>query len=730
MRLILVSNRLPFTITQSNEKTELRHSIGGLATGLNAFTQHLKKSENMEIMWVGWPGADIQDDTVYQELINYACHPVLIPEKLMERFYTGFCNQTLWPLFHYMPSYASYYDDDWQAYETVNQLFSNALCEVIKPGDVVWVHDYHLLLLPNLIRHQFPHLPIGFFLHISFPSFEIFQFLPKRCRDDILYGMLGADLIGFHTHEYSQHFLKATLRSLGYEQHLGLVSAQNRFIKIDTYPMGIDFNYIQDRLKNEEVITEKAKLLADIKNSKIILSVDRLDYTKGIFNRLTAYQLFLENNPQWLGKVVLIAIVAPSREEIDQYRLMKKEINELIGYINGKFGNTHWTPILYQYKVFSLDQLIALYSISDVALITPLRDGMNLIAKEYLATKIDKKGVLILSETAGAAKELVNAIIINPNCVLEIANALKQALEMNEYEQTKRLTMMQYLLKRYDLIHWGTKFINDLFTVREEKIRHSEKSLNKEMIDKIISKYNVAEKRLILLDYDGTLTPLMKQPQLAAPSVEILQILSALSKDKKNKIVIISGRDKNTLEKWLGHLNIILVAEHSAWLKENSHWQLTYHFNCGWKKDILSILEIYKDRLPGSFIEEKDFSIVWHYRNANEIDGEQVARELIDYLITLTATEDIKVMTGKKIIEIKNARMGKNFAVNQLMATISANFILAIGDDISDEDMFISLPHNAFSIKVGMEMTRAKFNVRLQNDVISLLQSINRKSVI
>lgn len=354
---------------------------------------------------------------------EFKAYPVFLSEMAMEKFYHGFCNKTIWPLFHYFPSYAVYDVDYWTNYKQVNEEFCKEILKILKPGDVVWVHDYHLMLLPKMLRDKAPDTAIGFFLHIPFPSYEVFRLLPSRWRKAILEGMLGADLIGFHTHDYTQYFARCVTRITGYEHNMNRINMGDHIAKADTFPMGIDFDKFHNAADSPEVVDKIDEIRSILPGCKIVLSIDRLDYTKGIVNRLRGYEAFLERSQDWHGKVTLIAVVVPSRVKVEHYQQMKKQIDELVGKINGRFGSVNWTPILYSYRYIPFEELIALYKTSDIALVTPLRDGMNLIAKEYIAAKTDGRGVLILSEMAGASKAMGEDVIINPSNIEEIADA-------------------------------------------------------------------------------------------------------------------------------------------------------------------------------------------------------------------------------------------------------------------------------------------------------------------
>ncbi|MDI6641750.1 MAG: bifunctional alpha,alpha-trehalose-phosphate synthase (UDP-forming)/trehalose-phosphatase [Elusimicrobiota bacterium] len=733
MRLLVISNRLPITAIEKEGKLKFRESSGGLVSGLSAYLDSLKGTgfTKCEYIWIGWPGTEIDDklkEKAKEELYTkFHSYPVFLSESAMENFYYGFCNKTIWPMFHYFPSYATYDENFWNYYKQVNESFCKAIAEIIQADDVVWIHDYHLMLLPKLIKEKTPNIPLGFFLHIPFPSYEIFRLLPAKWRREILEGLLGADLLGFHTHDYTQYFLRCVLRILGYEHNMGRIVVEDRIVKVDTFPMGIDFKKYHNAVRSTEVEKEKDKLQKTLSGFKIILSVDRLDYTKGIINRLQGFELFLERNPHWRKKLLLLLIVVPSRVGVEHYQQMKHNIDELVGRINGRFGTVAWTPILYQYRYLPFHHLVALYSLSDVALITPLRDGMNLVAKEYIATKTEKSGVLILSEMAGASKELGEAIIINPNNREEIASALKEALEMSQDEQMKRNKTMQKRLETYDVIRWAEDFIQELLSIKEEQEKFNAKLLTAGLKEQLISDFKKATKKLIFLDYDGTLVPFVTHPEMAKPPEKLLNLIGQLSEVSETEIVLISGRDKETVQSWFGNLNIGFVAEHGVWIKEKSvEWKLIKPLSSDWKQQLLPILKIYVDRLPGSFIEEKEFSIVWHYRIADPELASIRSKELIDDLVHFTANIDIQVLQGSKVVEVRCAGVNKGTAGMHFLSKDEFDFILAVGDDWTDEDLFKILPEKSYSIKVGLTPSYAKFNLHNYKEVVQLLEQLVR----
>ncbi len=734
-RLLIVSNRLPVTISRENGDYHLQQSAGGLATGLRSFLKHQEKlpAFNLKYLWVGWPGISIharevkEAEVLKKKLQKLNCWPVFLSEAEMENFYYGFCNKTIWPLFHYFPSYVEYEKDFWLDFIKVNRIFCDALLEVVREDDVIWIHDYHLMLLPQMIRAKFPGVKIGFFLHIPFPTFEIFRLLPGEWRREILRGILGADLVGFHTNDYTQYFLRCALRILGLEHEMGRIMLEDRLVMVDSFPMGIDFQSFHRAVRDIAVKKERARLKKEFKKTKTILSIDRLDYSKGILNRLQGFELFLEQNPGWREKAKLVMVVVPSRVGVTHYARTKKQIDEAVGKINGKYATLTWTPILYQFRSLAFPSLAALYSLCDVALVTPLRDGMNLVAKEYVASKSVGAGVLILSENAGAVEELGEAIVLNPFYVEEIAGAIQEALAIPEDEQLKRLKAMQVRLQRYDVFRWAEDFLHHLDSIREVQKKVEVRMLGG-CRERLLAEFHQARKRLVFLDYDGTLVPIVKHYSQAAPDQEILRLLGVLAADRRNQLVIVTGRDRKTISEWLGIEHCGFIAEHGAWIKKSGgDWTPMKALDAEWKGKILPALEMYTDRLPGSFVEEKEFSLTWHFRGADPELGILRAKELMDYLISFTANQDLQVLQGKKVVEIRNAGINKGLAAAHWLAKKEFEFILAAGDDWTDEDLFKVLPETAYSIKVGISSSLARFNVINYNEIRKLLEQLNKK---
>ncbi len=717
-KTIIVSNRLPIKITEEDGKLIYKPSEGGLATGLGSI---YKEGDNI---WVGWPGLAVNKNSekieIARNLKDQSMKPVFLSATEIEDFYEGFSNETLWPNFHYFNEYTVYDDELWKAYQKVNRKFAKELDEVIEEEDTIWIHDYQLLLLPQMIRENHPNSSIGFFLHIPFPSYESFRVLPWR--RELLNGMLGSDFLGFHTYDDMRHFLSSVNRLAGLGNDNGKINVDNRIVMADALPMGIDYDKYAQSASSPETLAREVRYRTSIGDVKLVLSIDRLDYSKGIPQRLRAFELFLEQYPDFLEKVSFFMVVVPSRDSVPKYKQLKEEIDLLVGRINGKFARLNWTPVHYFYRSFPLPALSAFYRMSHVALITPMRDGMNLVCKEYIASKLDKKGVLILSEMAGSSKELSDAIIINPSDIHQIVEAMRQALTMPEEMQIQHMEVMQDSLRRYNIHQWVKLFMEQLSTVKAEQKALTTKLLDEKLMKSVKEKFDKSEDRLIFLDYDGTLVGFNPNPEESKPDAELREILSKLTADKKNKIVIISGRDKETLFKWMGDYKLQFVAEHGAWIRENGgNFKTITKIDDSWKEEILPVLEDYVNRTPGSFIEHKDYSLVWHYRKVETGLGEVRTRELTSHLKYITGNRDLQVMEGDKVIEVKNSLINKGKGAAYLLDKNKSDFIMACGDDTTDEDTFMAMPKSGITIKVGSSASAAKYSVTSYTEIRKLL---------
>ena len=727
---VIVSNRLPLQISKLENSFLFQPSSGGLATGLDSV------HKNNDSIWVGWSGITSDELTkknkleIKNTLDDLRLIEVELNQKEVDGFYHGLSNKCIWPLFHYFIELAKFNEDDWLTYVDVNKKFCEKVIQNTEQNGVVWVHDYQLMLLPKLIKEKRPDLTIGFFLHIPFPSFEIFRIFPWRM--ELLEGVLGSDIVGFHTFDYQRHFLSSVKRILRYDVDFNKIILTSRKVLVNTFPMGIDYEKfhkaakLHKKLKKSQQSELKIQLDLHKKtadDSKLILSIDRLDYTKGVINRIRAFEIFLEQNPGYHEKVRLVMLSVPSRSDVPEYMKLKRETDEYVGKINGRFATINWTPIWYYYRSMSFDDLIDLYMMSDIAMITPVRDGMNLVAKEYIATRIDSDGVLILSEMAGASKELYDAITVNPFDLDGMAKGILKAIKMPIDEQKRRNKTMQKRLSRYTIKYWAKDYYAALNKLAISSRETTTKKIDKKVFDKIKTKYNKAKKKLFLLDYDGTLVSFHHKPDAAIPKKDVINILNKLS--LKNEVAIISGRDKNFLEKWFGNLNITLFAEHGHSKKEGGGKWVESNVNNNWKDNFIPIFQNFTDRTPGTFLEEKENCLVWHYRKTDpELANDRVVE--LKTIINSLISENLLMMDVKKAIEITNININKGTAVNDILEKEDYDFILCAGDDVTDENMFSVLSKDAFTIKVGGQTTKASFFVENNIEMIDVLKNLIR----
>lgn len=722
-KLIIASLRLPVRVNKKNGKLVYRQSDGGLATGVSYV------SKSSDSVWVGWPGiasdelTQKEKDEITKELKQRGCHPIFLTQKQVDNYYSGYCNATIWPLFHYFTNMSVHDTDYWDEYKVANLLFSKEIGKLLTSEHQVWIHDYQLMLVPTQLRARHPSAQIGFFLHTTFPSFEIFRLLPER--EELLRGLLGADLIGFHTYDYVRHFLSSVQRVLGYESHLGAIKTEDRTIQTDAFPIGIDYKKFAKSSKARAVKKMVNSFALHKEKTKVILAVDRADYSKGIPARLDAYELFLKNNPDYHNKVVLVLLAAPSRENVEAYQDLREDIEQKVSRINGKFSTVDWSPITYFHKSLPLSEVSALYAMADVMLVTPLRDGMNLVAKEFVATKHKQGGVLVLSEMAGVASELPEALQVNPNNTEMVAGAIVQALSMSLAEQKERMKAMQGRISQYTIGKWAEDFLTQL--TKSKTKTNGVKLLTSKNKKQLINEYKSAEKRLILLDYDGTLKEFVSTPSaiLARPSVKLAKILKKLTKDPKNNVTIVSGRPKNTLASFFDDTALNLIAEHGGWILNAGKWVSSSLASKKWKKGVMEIVNAYVERTPGAVVEEKDFSIAWHFRRVSPdlayVRAEQLKMELQSALSDV----EIGVFEGNKLIEIKPQRMNKGAIASELMADEQWDFIMTIGDDYTDEDMFAVMPERSYSIKVGSAETKAKYQLPDVPSVVELIKELS-----
>lgn len=699
-RLILVSNRLPVTIQADDSSSEpsqtVSRSSGGLVAGLDPL--HL----NGDGIWIGYPGTD-PDDQASKLLEEMRLDPVAIPESEYAGYYEGFSNGAIWPLFHYLLEHCEFDPSAFADYKRVNERFAEKILEHAKDDDTIWIHDYQLMLVPSMLREKLPGARIGFFLHIPFPSVEVLRVMPQR--EDLLRGLLGADLIGVHTFEYADHLSRSFRRVLGLEARQGVVNLSGRGVRIEAHPLGIDIESQRNAAFSDEAEQVLTRYKRSIGDAQVILGVDRLDYTKGLPNKLEAFKSLLDREPRWRDGVVLIQVAVPSREAIGSYRDQKSEVERLVGEINGLYGRSGKTPIQYIYGSVSPAELGALYRLADVALVSPIRDGLNLVAKEYVAVRDDGAGVLVLSEFAGAATELGEALRINPWDIEGSASQIERALDMSFGERNERMAPMHRRVVENDVHRWVDRFIRSLGSPDNE-ISSTPPMLRSSTLAETLSEpFSSAKKPLIMLDYDGSLREFTARYEDAVPTDEIIEILNGLGDLRDTEIYINSGRDRHTLGEWFSGLNISLIAEHGSWVryKGQSDWtRLGAAPDLSWKTETLSILNDFVSRTPGARVEEKSSALVWHFREAENDVGEWQALDLTTHLENTLASAPVEILTGSKIVEIRQHGLDKGRAYGIVEAEQGPfDFVLATGDDRTDEDLFAQLPSDAFSIHIG-----------------------------
>ena len=725
---IVIANRLPIKVEKSDGKLKFIQSDGGLPTALSSL-------DGDDRIWIGWPGiaddklTDQDRQIITERLQKQGCHPVFLSEEEIDLFYEGYSNDTLWPLFHYFQTYMVNRDEYWQAYEKVNQKYAAAAKSVAKADSLVWIHDYHLMILPKMLRQHLPKSQIGYFHHTPFPSYEVFRLLPER--REIIDGLLGADLVGFHIYDYAKHFLNCCLRIVGIPNEYGLLHVDGRKVRVDSFPIGIDPSRF-DKIRGDKQVQQSYQSLSETYHGQdIILSVDRLDYSKGMLERLEGYRRFLEDNPEYLGQVVMIMVVSPSRTGVETYQELQDKIDKKVSQINGAYGSAEWTPISYQSQTLTLEEIVPLFMAADTMLVTPRRDGMNLVAKEYVSTKVDIPGVLILSELAGAAEEMPEALLINPNDTLAIARAIKLSLEMPVAEKAERLVKMQKRIRDNPVSLWGKSFLRALKQIKALQHADSTTSLNKSSIKKMTDSFLAADKRLLMLDYDGTLRDFVSSPSpgAAAPSKELHDLIKACAALPRTTLCILSGRSKDAIESWFGDTKATLMAEHGAYRRNSKkEWTaLDLDFE-DTRKLIKPLMADYTSRTPGARIEHKDFAMVWHYRNVPVelalVRSYSLMRELRDTL----GDQDVTVNAGNKIIEVKPTLVTKSAGAEYIINAKKYDFILAAGDDYTDEEMFESVPSHGFVVKVGPGDTIAKYRVANVKAMLEVLKALLDKS--
>lgn len=679
-------------------------------------------------LWFGWPGdvsklSEQQLADVNRHLADLRTIPLQLSEQEYHRYYEGFSNGVLWPLCHYQIDKVSIDSKDFDAYQQVNERLAGLVAGAYQPGDTIWVHDYHLMLLPAMLRQRIPDARIGFFLHIPWPSSEFFRILPWR--EAILRGLLGADLVGFHTHSYMRHFASAVLRLLGLEARLDGVDFQGRRVRLGAFPMGIDAKDFAGLGDSSEVLQSAEQIRNDPHPRRLFVAIDRLDYSKGIPRRLLAFERLLEQNPDLQDKVRLIQVAVPSRDNIGSYQKLRRHVEELLGRINSRFATPTSVPIHSMYRSLDRQEIVALYRAADVMTVTPLRDGLNLVAKEFCASRTDEDGVLVLSEFAGAAAELGEALRVNPYDLDQMAAVFKQALDMGPEERHRRMKALRQRVIEADVHEWCRSFLHALEQAGSAAQSSRPTLLVGKALDKLIRELHNASQIKLFLDYDGTLVPFAASPDLAAPDRELYEILERLGRSSRINLYLMSGRVREDLERWFGEMPIGLCAEHGYWIRERGHdWKTLIDLDISWREQVVKIMRDFTERTPGSFIESKTAAVAWHYRNCDLDFGLFQAYELRVHLTETMANMPVQVLTGEKVVEARHQGINKGAAAHRLIGERFTGKVVALGDDRTDEDMFAAVLPSGYAIQVGYKTTLASYRLPSYRETRSFLQQL------
>jgi trehalose 6-phosphate synthase/phosphatase len=563
------------------------------------------------------------------------------------------------------------------------------------------------MLLPSMLRKERPDLRIGFFLHTPFPSQEVFCCHPKR--KELLEGLLGADLVGFHTFGYMRHFMKTVLRVLGVDSDFNSMVYKNHQTTINAHPIGINSEKFLDGLKSPECRSHIREFTEAYRGKKLVLSVERLDYTKGILRRLEAIRNYLTRTPDH-DHIVFLFICVPSREDVDEYKTLMHKVMNKVSLINGKCSTIKNIPVHFIHQSVDFSKLCALYAMADVCVVTPPIDGMNLVAKEYVACQVKGRGVLILSEFAGAAQELSNALIVNPYNINQVSEAIETALSLSDHEREAMMAPMRVKVLRYDASQWAARFLRDL----EKTAAVSVKSLPKNPLPLAhFPDYSKSNPLALFLDYDGTLRDLVKKPEDAVPDEELRQLLALLNHEPHITVFIISGRSREDMDAWFSDYgNLHLVAEHGFYVRLSgfSEWSVfNERANLSWMDQVGDMLMYHAGMTPGSRVEVKSASIVWHYRDSDPEYGQWKAHQFVSELSEIMANMPVTIHHGKKIVEVGSVLINKGGIVEYFMEKENYHRVICAGDDTTDESMFRLKHRKIIRIKIGPGETLAEY---------------------
>ncbi|XP_058210290.1 alpha,alpha-trehalose-phosphate synthase [UDP-forming] 1-like isoform X2 [Rhododendron vialii] len=714
-RLLVVANRLPVSAVRRGEESwSLEISAGGLVSALLGVKE-------FEARWIGWAGVNVPDEAgqraLTKALAEKRCIPVFLDEDIVHQYYNGYCNNILWPLFHYLGlpqedrlATTRSFQSQFAAYKKANQMFADVVNQHYEEGDVVWCHDYHLMFLPKCLKDYNSKMKVGWFLHTPFPSSEIHRTLPSR--SELLRAVLAADLVGFHTYDYARHFVSACTRILGLEGTPEGVEDQGRLTRVAAFPIGIDSDRFIRALEVPQVQEHIRELKERFAGRKVMLGVDRLDMIKGIPQKILAFEKFLEENSSWRDKVVLLQIAVPTRTDVPEYQKLTSQVHEIVGRINGRFGTLTAVPIHHLDRSLDFHALCALYAVTDVALVTSLRDGMNLVSYEFVACQDSKKGVLILSEFAGAAQSLgAGAILVNPWNITEVAASIGQALNMSAEEREKRHWHNFVHVTTHTAQEWAETFVselNDTVVEAQLRIRQVPPSLP---VHDATEHYLQSNNRLLILGFNATLTEPVDTPgrrggdQIREMDLklhpELKETLTALCSDPKTTIVVLSGSGRSVLDDNFGQYNMWLAAENGMFLRfTKGDWMTTMpeHLNMEWVDSVKHVFEYFTERTPRSHFEPRETSLVWNYKYADLEFGKLQARDMLQHLWTgPISNASVDVVQGSRSVEVRAVGVTKGAAIDRILGEIvhskfistPIDYVLCIGHFLGkDEDVY------------------------------------------
>ncbi len=696
---MVASNRLPFTFTRTAKGLERRPSPGGLVSALDPVLRQRGGT------WIGWPGIDLREgETVSTDGLPYRIHAVPLSETEVQRYYHGFSNRTLWPLMHSLPARSHFDRREWEHYRGVNRRFAEAALSETENG-LVWLHDYQLMLAPITVRNERPGANLAFFLHIPFPPYDIFRLLPWA--REILQALLSCDLVGFHVRGYAQNFLDCAERTLGarVDRREMMVEYGDRTTRVGSFPIGIEF----DRF---EALAQSAPPQPEMQREKVVLGADRLDYTKGIPERIRAFERLLELYPEHREEVVLLQVAVPSRAQVVEYRELKREIDELVGRINGRFATANWSPIRYLYRTVPHEKLCGLYRDASVALVTPLRDGMNLVAKEFVACQVRDPAVLILSSLAGAADTMREALIVNPYDIDGTAEVLHRALTMDDAERRSRVAALRRRERRDDVFNWVDQFLEASGIERAAMPPVGNEELSS-WLDDFLKRYRLA----LFLDYDGTLTPLTEHPDKAKLSPQMRKALQACASRADIDVAIVSGRALESVRKIVGEEELTYAGNHGLEIDGSGIGYFVHEDLVHYRHRAEELARSLRNcEVDGAWTEAKGPTLTFHYRAVAENRRAELVESVQEIIneagyqarpahCAVEARPPIGWDKGRAVLHILRARYGPAWSEEVR--------VIYVGDDHTDEDAFRFLSGLATTFRVGSADTPTSASRRL-----------------